>query len=230
MMDVVYVCKDGDNPELRYSLRTLMNVDHGRIWVFGGSPSWLDHDALEYRKRVQSGSPYSSTRGHIGAACNTPEVSNPFMLWNDDFYAMHPVGSMPVYHRGSMEQTLEEFATLKTLWGKGLRGTAALMEKRGMLAGAMSYDLHIPLVIYKAEMREALRLARHVSADAVHVRTLYGALSGIGGIEHHDPKLLRRNDPFPGGDWLSSQDNTFRSTVEPVLRYLFPDKSPYEKG
>jgi hypothetical protein len=41
--------------------------------------------------------------------------------------------------------------------------------------------------------------------------------------------MLRRSDPFPAGAWLSSSDDTFRSTVEPVLRYLFADKSPYEK-
>lgn len=226
-MDTIYVCRDGENPELRYSLRTLVNVEHDRVWIFGGAPRWIT--GLTHRKRAQGGSPYSSTRGHIGAACNTPEVSDPFLLWNDDFYAMHPIGSVPVYHRGSMEQTLEEFVSLKTPWGNGLRATAALMEKRGMLAGAMSYDLHVPLIIHKAEMLEALRLARDVSADAVHVRTLYGALSGIGGVTHCDPKLMRRSDPFPRGAWLSSKNDTFRSTAEPVLRYLFPDKSPYEK-
>jgi hypothetical protein len=228
--DVVYVCRDGENPELRYSLRTLANVEYDRVWIFGGAPNWINTDTVEYRHRTQGGSPYSSTRGHIWAACNTPEVSDPFVLWNDDFYAMHPVGSVPVYHRGSVERMLKEFEPLKTPWARGLRGTAALMEKYEMLAGAMSYDLHVPLIIHKAEMREALRLARIVAADAVHVRTLYGALSNIGGVEHCDPKLMRRTDPFPRGSWLSSRGETFRSTVEPVLRYLFPDKSPYEKG
>lgn len=228
-MDTVYVIRDGDNPELRYSLRTLTNIEHDRVWIFGGAPSWINFTTVTHHKRMQGGTPYSSTRGHIQAACCTPEVSDPFVLWNDDFYAMRPIGSVPVYHRGSLEQTLEEFATLKTPWGKGLRGTAALMEKRGLLAGAMSYDLHVPLVVHKEEMREALRLAKSITADAVHLRTLYGAIADLGGIEHPDPKLIRRSDPFPCGAWLSSGGNTFRSTVEPVLRYLFPDKSHYEK-
>jgi hypothetical protein len=226
-MDAVYVCRDGDNPELRYSLRTLANVDHDRVWIFGGAPTWIAH--ITHQKRMQGVSSYSSTRGHIKAACNTPEVSDPFVLWNDDFYAMRPVGSVPLYHRGPLEPLLETYATLKTPWGKGLRGTAALMEKRGMLAGAMCYDVHLPLIVHKAEMLEALRLAKKVSVDAVHLRTLYGALSGLGGVEHDDPKLMRRSDPFPRGAWLSSSDDTFRSAVEPVLRYLFPDKSHYEK-
>jgi len=93
----------------------------------------------------------------------------------------------------------------------------------------MSYDVHLPLVVHKEAMRDALRLAKNITADAVHLRTLYGAVAGCEGVEHDDPKLMRRSDPFPRGAWLSSGDNTFRSTVEPVLRYLFPDKSPYEK-
>lgn len=228
-MDVVYVNREGANPELRYSLRTLKKVDHDRVWIFGGAPSWLNQNTVEFRKRPQSGTPYSSTRGHIQAACGTSEVSDPFVLWNDDFFAMRHVGDMPVYHRGPLDAVLEKYATMKTPWGKGLRETAALIEKRGLSVGAMSYDIHLPLVIHKAEMREALRLAKSIHADAVHLRTLYGALADLGGIEHEDPKLMRRSDPFPRGAWLSSSDDTFRSTVGPVLSYLFPDKSPYEK-
>lgn len=226
-MDVVYTNRDGDNPELRYSLRTLHNVDHDRVWIFGGAPAWINPDTVTHRHRMQAGSPYSSTRGHIQAACNTDEVSDPFMLWNDDFYAMHHVGTMPVYHRGLMSAMLD--SPLKTPWAKGLRETAALMDKRGILDGAMSYDVHLPLVIHKTEMREALRLAKNIHTDAIHLRTLYGAVAGLGGTPHRDPKMMRKSDPFPSGAWLSSSNDTFRSTVEPVLRYLFPDKSVYEK-
>lgn len=227
-MDVVYVSRDGDNPELRYSLRTLVNVNYDNVWIFGGAPVWTS-DEIMYRRRRQGGSPYSSTRDHIKAACNTPEVTDPFMLWNDDFFAMRPVGEVPVYHRGSFEALLDSTAAMKTPWARGMRDTAAFMEKRGMLAGALSFDAHLPLIIHKEPMREALRLAQNVRADAVHLRTLYGAVAGLEGEEHPDPKLMRRSDPFPRGAWLSSGDDTFRPTVEPVLRYLFPDPSNYEK-
>lgn len=229
MMDVVYVCRDGENHELKYSLRTLENVDHDKVWIFGGAPIWIDTEALEYRPRKQSLSAYHSTRDHIAAACKTPEVSDPFMLWNDDFYAMQKIGTLPVYHRGSLEILLEKFISTNTPWGKGLRETASMLEKRGLLKGALSYDHHMPLVIHKAEMLEAVRWARTARSDAVHLRTLYGAIANLGGIEHDDAKMMRRSGPFPPGAWLSSGDDTFRSTVEPVLRYLFPNKSAYEK-
>lgn len=227
-MDVVYVNRDGENPELRYSLRTLRNVDHDEVWIFGGAPVWIS-DMINHVRRAQKGSAYASTRAHIAAACDDPEVSDPFMLWNDDFYAMQPVGSIPVYHRGPLAEMLEQFASTKTPWGKGLRETASLIKKRHEVLWMASYDTHLPLIIHKVEMLEALRWAREARTDAVHLRTLYGTIMNFGGVEHPDPKIMRRSDPFPRGAWLSSGDDTFRSTVEPVLRYLFPDASPYEK-
>lgn len=229
-MDAVYVCRDGENPELRYSLRTLTNVDHDRVWVFGGAPKWLNTDTVTHRLRKQEGgSRFASTRGHITAACNDPEVSDPFMLWNDDFYAMEKISPMPIYHRGLLVDQIHEMARHRTPWVMGLRATAGLLKKHGMLDGALSYDLHVPLIIHKAEMLEAFELAKRASVREFHPRTLYGVTAGIGGEEHIDPKIERKTDPFPCSPWLSSSPNTFRSTVEPVLRYLFSEPSQYEQ-
>lgn len=226
-MDVVYVNKDGESPELRYSLRTLRHVTHGEVWIIGGAPSWINGETVHHIHRIQKGSPYRSTRGHIGAACNTPEVSDPFMLWNDDFFAMQKVGKMPLLHRGSLGGMMERYANVKTLWARALRETAAMVEARGLKD--ISYDLHAPLIVHKEPMREALRWAEKAQNDAIHTRTLYGNLADLGGTQIADPKMMRRSDPFPRGSWLSSSDDTFRSAVEPVLRYLFPDKSIYER-
>lgn len=227
-MDVVYVVRDGENEELRYSLRTLQNVNHGKVWAFGGSPRWLNTDTVEHRRRAQNASPYMNTRSHIAAACNTPEVSDPFLLWNDDFFAMHEVGDVPVMHRGSLRSLIEQFANVKTVWVRGMREAQETLISRGF-PDALSYDLHAPLLVHKAEMREALRWASRAQTHAVHVRTFYGNLANLGGVETPDPKVMRRSGPFPEGPWLSSSDETFRSTVEPVLRYLFPHPSIYER-
>lgn len=228
-MDAVYVCRDGENPELRYSLRTLKNVDHDRVWIFGGAPSWINPDTVTHQKRMQDAARFITTRNHIKAACENPEVSDPFMLWNDDFYAMEKVGTVPVYHRGSLYVVLEEYARLRTPWAKGLRETAAWMKKHELLNGVMSYDIHLPLIIHKAEMLEAIRLVKATHSDVIHLRTIYGVTASLGGVGYVDPKMYRRKEPFPRGPWLSSSSDSFRAAVEPVLRYLFSDKSPYEK-
>ena len=228
-MDIVYVCRDGENPELRYSLRTLQNVNHDRVWVFGGAPRWLNTGTVNYVRRRQDATPAHSTRGHIMAACKTPGVSDPFMLWNDDFYAMKKIGDVPIYHRGLLVDHVERMTGYHTPWSKGLRITADLLEKQGMLDGALSYSIHLPLIVHKAEMLEAIDVARKTNAQHFHLRTLYGAMANLGGDKYIDPKVLRRSDPFPRGPWLSSSPDSFRHSVEPVLRYTFPGASPYEK-
>lgn len=224
-MDIVYVCRDGENPELRYSLRTLQNVDHGAVFIFGGAPVWIS-DYVGFMRNQQRASPYASTRSHIKAACLDTDVSDPFMLWNDDFYAMRPTTMQPM-HRGLVKDTMRPGA--RTPWFRGLEATAALLARQGNDEPLM-YDVHVPMVIHKEPMLKALDLARKSPVDAVHLRTVYGNLLRVGGVEITDPKMMRRDDPFPTGPWLSSNDNTFKSTVEPVLRYLFPDPCKYERA
>lgn len=225
-MDVVYVTREGSNPELMYSMRSLVNIDHDGVWVIGGIPYWVDKNTTSVIHRTQSGSPGRSTQEHIRAACSTASISDPFMLWNDDFFATKPVENVPLYHRGSLGELMDRVSTLRTPWAKGLREAAAiLIEKK--YPDPMSYDLHVPMVVHKEEMREALRWASRTRTGYVHLRTLYGNLVG-GGEFLDDPKLLRKSDPFPTGPWLSSSSDTFRSTVEPVLRFLFPEPSKHE--
>lgn len=224
-MDVVYVNREGGNPELRYSLRSLQNVKHGQVWVFGGAPSWLNTESVKFCPNPQSGTPYQSTRSHIAAACNHPEVSDPFTLWNDDFYAMQSVGVVPRMHRGPLGEMIE--GAPRTPWWKGMRDGARLLQVMD-IKDPLCYDIHAPLIVHKAAMLAAISLAKK-STDAFPLRTVYGNMTGLGGTRIKDPKILRRSDPFPRGPWLSSQDNLFLSTAEPVLRYTFPDPSPYEK-
>ena len=40
-MHFVYICKDGENEELRYSIRSVLkNTKDAVIWVVGGKPNW----------------------------------------------------------------------------------------------------------------------------------------------------------------------------------------------
>ena len=225
MMDVVYLTKDGGNPELQYSLRTLVNVNHGKVWVFGGAPHWLNHDTVRHELRSQdASSPYKSTQRHLRAACLHLEVSDPFTLWNDDFYAMQPVGDVPVMSRGPLGEMAQEFSKVRTPWAQGLR---EVLDWAG--PEAMSFDHHQPLVIHKEPMLEALHIANTFRQTAAHVRTVYGEIAGLQGSIVPDAKMMRRQDPFPEGPWLSSSSSTFRGCVEPLLRYLFPTTGKYEQ-
>ena len=229
MMDAVYVCRSGENPELRYSLRTLeKNVDHGVVWIFGDAPAWVDRASVEVVRSQQKVTPYASTRAHIAKAINDPRVSDPFTLWTDDFYAMQSVDEVPLLNRGPLNTMLDEYRGPRTPWVRALRETMRLVKDLGV-KDPLFYDLHVPIPVRKDAMEEALKIASRSREDAVHTRTIYGNLLKEDGVTIEDPKMHRRTDAFPTGPWLSSSDATFRSAIEPVLRYLFPDPCPYEK-
>lgn len=49
MYDIVYFVKESDeNEELRYSLRSLKNFPHKRVWFYGGCPKGLKPDVHVY--------------------------------------------------------------------------------------------------------------------------------------------------------------------------------------
>ena len=49
-MDYVYTCRQGNNEELRYSLRSIEhNMPAGRVWVVGYRPDWYIGDFVQVK-------------------------------------------------------------------------------------------------------------------------------------------------------------------------------------
>ena len=223
-MDIVYLLRDGENHELRYSLRSLVHVPHGTVWAYGGAPVWLRNVA--HVRRDHAATKYQTTSEHLRAACLNESVSDPFVLMNDDFFLMKPMKKILDYNRGKVRDVIEEFEgrEVSSRYVKGMRQTLELLENAGH-SDPLSFELHVPLVVYKAAMLEALDLGRDL--PVFHKRTAYGAIAGLKGRRISDVKVRDVRDEIPTGQFMSCMDSSFQ-LVRPVLARAFPDKSEYE--
>ncbi|MFJ1695657.1 hypothetical protein ACIOHC_10980 [Streptomyces sp. NPDC088252] len=226
--DIVVPVREGAaNTQLRYALRSwAANLPHRRVWLIGYRPAWVAD--VEHLPTRQSGTKYQNTTVAMRAACEHPDVTDRFLLCNDDFFVMQAQESMPVLHRGPVREVERYYETRNS--GKYLRGmqeTRALLESLGH-SDPLSYELHVPLLVDKAGMLDALDAGQRL--DVVHKRTLYGNLAGLGGDRIDDVKVLTRSPRFPAeSPYLSTMPDSFaHGRVGWFIRGQFHEPCRYE--
>lgn len=227
--DIVVPVREGAvNEQLRYALRSwAAHLPHRQVWIVGYRPAWAD--GVGHIPTRQTGTKYQNTTLAVRAACEHREVSETFLLANDDMFVMQPLTEMPVLHRGPV-RTVEGYYAARAQ-GKYLRG---MQETRDLLVGMghtdpLSYELHVPMPVRKTAMLTALELGRHL--DVVHKRTLYGNYANLGGTEIQDVKILHRapRGYGPNSRFLSTMPDSFAAGhVGQFIRRAFPEPSRYE--
>lgn len=223
-MDVVYplASKTGDpTDELRYSLRSLQNIPHDRVWVLTNNlPQWIAN--VEW---LEVGDPsntrYKNTTRKLKVAAECSDISDDFMWWNDDFYALKPTG-IPVWHKG-------ELPTIKVPdesgWLYVKRQTRNLLERLG--CSTVDYEMHLPMVFNKSRLRETITVLDNIA----HPRSVYGNMWQIGGVLHADVKIRDKKTPLPDWDWLSTYNASYTDgVVGRQLRELFDEPCEYEEA
>lgn len=226
--DAVYIVRPGEvNNELRYSLRSLQNVPHGDVWIFGHRPDWCVNVRHVFVPQFDPGlRKYENNTMLIEAIAESGPPK--FALMNDDFFCVRPELGWPApAHRGPL---LELAQTRPGAYGMMLRSTGALLAEAG-IADPLAYTLHEPLLIEREGLATALTFGlRHREPNTrVSWRSLYGNMAQLGGERLDDVKVV--DDRPPGRrPWVSTSDASFRyMRVGDVIRRALPSPSPYER-
>jgi hypothetical protein len=217
-VNVVYYVRPGErNEELRYSLRSLGNLPHERVWIIGHTPRWVTGVESIPGNRV-AGGPQQVAIGNLRLACEHVEADS-FVIYNDDFYVMEPIEAVPIWHRGPLLEWHRAGS-----YGVADREAYRRLREAG-IPDPLDWTLHIPLVVERDRLADVLcAMDGRVPPEW---RTMYGNLSGVTGERHSDVKVRRRSDPLPDGPFLSSQDHSF-SWLRQMLHARFPEPSPHE--
>lgn len=225
-MDIVYFVKDTDtDEELRYSLRSLKNFPHDKVWFYGGCPKGLKPDHHVYVKQDQP-TKWANIFKMFKLACVNDKISKDFWLFNDDFFVMKPVKSGPDYYNGSLYKrvvTLEDTHKGFTPYSQQLRYT--LQELDSMGCDTLNYALHVPMKINRKKAQELVNIM-----DGPMIRCVYGNYFKVGGTEHSDVKIDSLDKRYKDSDYLSTNDKSFtHGVVGQQIREIFNNKCKYEE-
>ncbi len=246
--DLVYILKaDEKNTDLKYSLRSVSRFCRFRnIWFVGYQPSWTQN--VKFLPTVQTSTKWKNSTLNVLTACQCDEISNEFILMNDDFVALREVNNWRTTLNlclGTIEEKIQSFKDKKnSQWREGFKFAQALLILMHSPT-FINYEVHAPMIINRHRFLEVyehslLKWFRGTS-DVLMKRTIYSNMA-------HDPDLpepRKIRDVKISADrdlvwsdlkegWLSVFDNVIGNGSEyPLLnQYLrteFPNRCQFEK-
>jgi hypothetical protein len=230
-MDFVYICKDGNNEELRYSIRSVVqSFPDSNIWVVGGKPVWYSGNYINIKQVLTK---YRNAIQNLNAICNSNEISEEFILMNDDFYIVKNINTIKTYHGGLLLDKINLYQKINSN-SNYTRKLAATYKKIKSLdiENPLDYELHVPMVMEKKKLKQILQ-----NNDQFLWRSIYGNVFGVGGEQMEDVKVytkgplvlksynLKKDEHI----YLSSADTSFDMILSNILKKQFTEKTKYEK-
>lgn len=221
-MDIVYpVKRQGRHNELRWSLRSLSCVDHGKVFLAGHIPHWAGN-VVECKRDQRKHSKWQNSFLNYKLALLNSEISDQIMMMMDDVYFLKRVDMIP-YMRG--------FKIGEIPWGKVSENYFKIAKKLKCRT-SWSFEMHVPFVVEKEKILELFEIIeRYAEGDwhDVHWRSLYGNYFRVPATSGFDVKTWDDLQIMDGQQFLSSSDSTFKNSVQPYLKELFPEPCLYER-
>jgi hypothetical protein len=226
-MDYVYICRKGDNEELRYSIRSVVkNLPPGNIWVIGYKPKWYTGNFIPVRDTQYK---FDNIKKCMSAIVSSDEISDDFVSMHDDFFITKKIDSIPVLHGGLLEDRVSLYQKLapSSVYTRLLISTHKRLVKLG-IPNPLDYDIHVPMVMNKTLLDKVLTMP-------YLERSNYGNIFGIGGSISNDVKVYSkgrmssRSYDFLSGEsyFLSTEDSSFEKILDMLIE-MFPKPSVYE--
>lgn len=228
-MDVVYFLKNSlNNEELRYSLRSLKNFPHKTVWMYGGQPPQWVKGVRWVPFANNCVTKWENTRTMLEMVCENKEISEDFVLFNDDFYVLEPIQDLQYHYDRTLGARALETVSPKTrtMSKYGHRLLQTQMELADHDKPTLNFELHCPIIYNRKKMAKCLKKYPH----SVMPRSLYCNEYGVFAIENGDYKIedLQRKIER-GSSFASTCDRSFRSgEVGRQIRGIFPLPSVYE--
>lgn len=245
-MDLVYIVKKSEvNNELRYSLRSIAKfIPNANIWIVGYKPTWVKN--VNYLPTEQTGDKWKNSIHNIIAACECPDISEDFILMNDDFFAIRPIDNLEKsidVSLGLLSDSIVKHEKKSSNWHKAFKFVDELLKDLNVQGPYYDYETHMPLKINKEKyliVMNLIKVKEFMKTDKIlHKRTLYKNIEkgSIPKVLKHDVKILKDSDVSDRVkicDWISIADNQIKNVYFPnlnkFLETLMLEPCKYETG
>lgn len=237
-MDIVYLYKNSGRDEIIYSLRSLENIPHDKVFIVGDCHKYINKEKVIYIPAENNGSKYHNTTANLKLACQDERLSDDFILMNDDFFILKPIKEPKEelnFHKGTIDKVVERLLGRYSQGSEYIRGmaqTGELLKKIG-IEDPLCYELHIPFVLNKHNF---LQMFKDFADDIAkikcfHKRSFYGNLYYKDSKFMTDIKTDGVKNLFPQKEqkFISSSDFSF-DTMKFFLKDLLSKKSIYERS
>lgn len=225
----VYLCRPGDNEELRYSLRSIDKFyPNATVWIIGGKPDWYRGNFIEVS---QSFNKYENVRSALIKVCENDLIPNEIVVMNDDFFFVKHVDKIPNYISGSLRSRIIDNLSnnVSSIYIKKLNQLHNHCKQYKRLP--LDFDLHVPMRVYKDKLSTIVK-------ESVMWRSNYGNKF----INDNDVKIIEDVKVYPDGQYafksydylsfkypfFSTQDDSFEEVLNNILIDMFPYPSKYE--
>ena len=225
----VYLCRNGQNEELRYSIRSVLHFyPKAEIWVVGGKPDWYIGNFIQTTKRGDS---YTNQRNNLKAISRQPEIPEDIIIMNDDFFLKSRTELFTYYSWGTLEARLQEYADNKidSRYTRHLALLARHCKKYSNIP--LDFELHVPMPVKKSKLR-------YVHSQAVMWRSNYAncflddyPISFIKDVKfYNDKKHHFKEYDFLNGEYpfFSTTDSSFPVALRNYLSDMFPNPTSLE--
>lgn len=226
-MDLVYICRKGDNEELRYSLRSVeKNSPNHKVWVVGYKPDWYTGPFISV---PDTSTKFNNIRIAMFEVAEHPEVSEDFVLMNDDFFLIKPIREFKVYNGGLLSEKINRYRQINptSTYLVLLKKTFRQLKSMG-IKNPLDYDIHVPMIFNKTKLLDLAYLT-------FQPMSLYGNIYQIASETITDVKryasgsdmaqLSYNKNEYP---FISTEDKSFNIVKEEILGDMFPEPSRYE--
>lgn len=228
--DVVYVVRPtaDDNEDLRYSLRTLKNVKHGKVFVYATPPAprWLSSEVNVIEvPRTGHIEPFADVNLKLTMACCSGDVSDRFIFMNDDFFILHPLKEIPYWTLGLLDTRRKAYKTFGT-YAKDLVACRNVLEALGK--DTIDFETHAPIMFNASKLLSVV--CNYPNSG--HRRSFYGNIYNVKSvIVEEDFKVYTQTQFNPARPILSTIENfwTRHPEVAHYLRTTFSEPSKYER-